>query len=193
MIVTATEVTLWTNISASASTITDSGLISIVQDKITMITNNYFLTNLDIQDTYTFNATDRTIISEGNNFEDYNFLADDDIFVYGSYRNDGYYTISSVSTSTLTLITGSSVVDELSGASILISVVKYPNAMKYVAAQMIKYDYDDRPAKSAGVKSRALGPWSESYGTNGQAGEMPDGYPAEIIEALSKFTITRLM
>lgn len=191
-IITATAVTTYApKISASAATITSSGLIPIVQERICMMTNNYFVTDLYLQDCYTFNATGRTIISVGgNSFDEKNFLAGDDIYVYRSYRNDGVYTLESVSGSTLTLISGSSVIDELSGRSILISVVKWPLPVVQVAAKMIYFDYDIRDKVSANIKSHSLGPFSESY-TDGERDEW--GYPMKITNLLSDYRIARMM
>jgi hypothetical protein len=188
MVVTATEVTVFSNISASAVTVAASGLIPIVQDRINLLTNNYFTTELQFEELVTFNATARTITCSTEHFERWNFLAGDDMMVYRSYRNDGYYTLLSVNQKVATLATGSTVVDELSGQSILLSVVKWPNPVKYAAAQMVAYDYDVRPSVSAGIRSRSLGPWSESYG--GDEGEF--GYPKAILEALVPYRIARL-
>lgn len=189
MILTATECTLLSNISASAVTISNSGLIPIVQEKIVMITNNYFLTDLDITDTFSFNTSARTIIAGGNSFEDKNFSAGDDIFIYRSYRNDGYFTVDSVSKLTLTLTLGSVVTPELSSKTIFISVVKWPASVKYVAAQMVAYDYDVRPSISSNIQSRSLGPLSESF-----VGTMDEeyGYPKKLLDQLSIFRMARV-
>jgi hypothetical protein len=189
-ILTATEVTVYSNISASAATITTSGLIQVVQERVCMLTNNYFLTDLDVQDSVTFNATARTIVADTADYNAYNFLAADDIMVYGSYRNDGVFTLASVSTSTLTVISGQTVVDELSGASVLVSVVKWPVPVKQAAALMIAYDYDARPKKSANIKSHSLGPFSETF-TSGEEDQY--GYPRSITDALTPYRIARLM
>lgn len=188
-ILTATQVTQYSNITASVATIVSSGLIAVVQDRITMHLNNYFATDLYLRGTVTFNATAATIVSD-NSFEEENFSAGDDIYVYHSYRNDGYYTLDSVSGSTLTIASTASVVDELSGRSILISVVRWPSDIVYAAAQMVAYDYDVRPTRSAGVKSVSLGPWSESYGgiANGAY-----GYPEDMWAPLYDHRIVRLM
>jgi len=188
MILTATEVTEYSNISCTAGTITSKKLIDTVQARLTMMLNNYFLTDLEVTDTMTFNATARTIVSDSTEFDDYNFLAGDDIYVYGSYRNDGYYTIGSVTTTTLTLASGASVVDELSSATIMVSVVRWPQDVKQAAALMCAYDYDTRTDVSANVKSRSLGPWSESY-TDGEKDEY--GYPKKLTAPIDYYRIAR--
>ncbi len=189
-ILTATEVTVYSSISASVATIIAGNLIPIMQETITTMLNNYFVTELYLQDTLTFNATARTIVAN-NSFESKNFLAGDDIFLYGSYRNDGYFTLDSVSGSTLTVISGQSVVDELSGRSILVSVVKWPIEVKKAAALMIAYDYDVRPKKSANLKSFTLGPYSETYNASDE--EDSNGYPKKLTDKLMPYRTVRMM
>lgn len=188
MVVTATEVTVFTNINASAVTILNSGLIPIVQERISMMTNNYFATELFFEDRVTFNAAARSITTGSASFDEYNFLAGDDMVIYRSYRNDGIYSVLSVSGKTVILTSACSVVDELSGPSIYMAVVKWPQAVKYAAAQMVAYDHDTRPSVSQNITSRSLGPLSESY-TN-STDEW--GYPKSIMEMLVPYRIARL-
>ena len=191
-IVTASEVTVYSDISASAGAITTE-LINIVRDRINLITNNYFTTDMYLQGTLTFTSAAGTIVSV-DSFADEGFIAGDEIYIYGSYRNDGYKTIGSVTTTTITVSSSDSVIAEPSGRSVLVSVVKWPTALKYIASQMIKYDYDDRPGHSIGVTSRTLGPYSKSFGSSasGTASATPFGYPIELIDALTSYTIARL-
>lgn len=191
MILTATEVTLYSNITASAATINSSGLIEILQQKVTIMLNNYFDTDLYVQGSVVFNATARTIVMESIDFESNNFLAGDDILIYNSYRNDGYQTIESVSGSTLTLTSSASLVDELSGRSVFIAVVKWPVVVKEAVAQMIAYDYDIRPKLSTSLRSRTLGPWSETY--NNSSEEDDYGYPKKITDKLTSYRKARLV
>jgi hypothetical protein len=192
-IVTATEVTLYTDISASAGTITSSGLIPIVQARINQITNNYFVSDMYLQGTLVFTSAAGTIVST-NRFDDEGFIAGDEIYIYHSYRNDGYKTVGSVTTVTITVSSTDSVISEPSGRSILVSVVDWPDEIKYIAAQMVKYDYDDRASKSLGVNSETLGPYSVSYAnsTNSSGGSnTPYGYPQEIIDSLTPYILAR--
>ena len=188
MVISGTECTLYSNISASAATIVASGLIPIVQERITMMVNNYFLTDLNLTDSMTFNTSARTIIAAGNSFVDRNFAAGDDIFIYNSYRNGGYFTLETVSDKTLTLIPGQIVTDELSSRSILISVVKWPTPIKYIAAKMVAYDYDLRDSTPVNLKSYSLGPASKTF-TDGEKDEF--GYPKKLTEGLSDYRIAR--
>jgi len=189
MVVSATEVTILSPISASAAMILASEIIPIVQDRITMLTNNYFTSELQFEDRITFDSALRTLTTGSAHFEEYNFLAGDDIMLYGSYRNDGYYTILSVNENVATLVTGSTIINELSGQSILLSVVQWPKPIKYAAAQMIYYDVDIRPTIVPGYNSGSLGPFSESYSANTDE----YGYPKSIMEMLVPYRMTRLM
>jgi len=135
-ILTTSEVLAFTDITATAGTIVSRKYIEEVQERIVLKTNNYFVTDLYLQDYMDFYASNNSIIAV-NSFEDENFAAGDDIFIYRSYRNDGYYTISSVSDTTLLLTSAPSVVAELSGRSILISVVRWPLEVKKIAANMV--------------------------------------------------------
>ena len=192
MIVTATQVTLYTDISATAGTIVDSGLIPIVQDRINMICNNYFTTDLHFTADMIF-ATATNSITVATLWDDQGFVAGDEIYIYGSYRNDGYHTIESISGLSVIITSATSVIAEKVGKPILVSVVQWPRTLAYLAAQMIKYDYDDRPNQEAGVKSKTLGPYSVSLvGGGGIENKTPFGYPAELVDGLSVYTIARL-
>lgn len=187
-ILTGTQVTMYTDLTATAAEIEASGLIAVVQERINMICNNQFTTDLYIRGTVTFNATARTIVS-GTSWDTIGVISGDEVYVYRSYRNDGYYTVSSVTTTTLTLATGSTVVDELSGRSVLVSVVQWPQDLVYAAAQMIRYDYSERGTRT-GLSSRSLGPWSESYA---EVGDGEYGYPRDMLAALYDHKIVRVM
>jgi hypothetical protein len=188
-ILTVNELVTYSNLSATDAA-SAAALIPAVQERVCMMTNNYFLTDLDEQDSVTFNATARTIVADSANYASMNFLAADDIMVYGSYRNDGYFTLASVSSSTLTVISGQTVVDELSGASVLISVAKWPTAVKQTAALMVEYDYSTRPKQAGNVKSHSLGPFSETFSSGD---EDQYGYPRKITDALIPYRMSRLM
>jgi hypothetical protein len=188
-IVTATQVTQFTNISANTSEVIASGLIPVVQERVNWITGNWFTTDLFLQSPVTFDGSARTIVS-ASSFAAEGFADGDEIYVYRSYRNDGYYTVASVATVTLTLEAGSVIVPELSNRSVLISVVQWPGDLIYTAAQMVAYDYDSRSERAPGVTSVRLGPWAESYSEPG-SGEF--GYPKDILAPLYDHRIVRLM
>lgn len=195
-IVTATEVTVYTDISASAGTITTSGLIPIVQERINWICNNYFTVDkVYYQGSVDYSASADTITA-GTNLEELGFLTGDEFYLYGSYRNDGYYTAETVSAETITIASTESVIEEQpSGASVLISLVDWPEAIKYIAAQMVKYDYDDRASVNPDASSETLGPHSITYNTGNSTSSTAGawGYPKTLIDSLAPYKIVRLL
>jgi hypothetical protein len=56
-----------------------------------------------------------------------------------------------------------------------------------VIAEMIAYDYDVRPRRTAGIKSRSLGPLSETYTIDNDN----FGYPLEILNKLERYKLVR--
>jgi hypothetical protein len=192
MIVTATQVTLYTDISATAGTIVSSGLIPIVQDRVNMICNNYFTTDINLTGDLIFDTVSNSITCS-TLWEDQGFAAGDEIYIYYSYRNDGYHTIESISGTSIIITSATSVIAEKTGRPIFVGMVQWPKTLAYLAAQMVKYDYDDRPNQEAGVKSKTLGPYSVSFvGGGGIENKTPYGYPLELIDGLSVYTIARL-
>lgn len=189
MFITATEVTVLSNISVTAATIVSGGYIEMAEERLNYITNNYFQSRINVQSGLTFNATARTIIAEGVVWSDQGFAANDIVYLYNSYRNDGYKKVLTVSGSTMTCVTGTTLISELSGQSILVSMVQFPNSLKYTLAQMIKYDVDDRQKTSLNLKSRTLGPWSETYQSSSDTNSRNYGYPEDIMGQLAPWTI----
>lgn len=189
--ITPTEVTQYATISLTAGSITDT-MIKAVQNNINLITGNYFLSDISVQTSVTFDGSAGTITC-GTDWGTFGFAAGDEIYIYNSYRNDGYKTVASITTSIMTLASGSTVVAELSGANVIISLVQWPEGLKQVAAQMIAYDVDVRPSQTPGVTSRSLGPYSESFGgSNSRADESQYGYPNSITNALNPWRMARL-
>lgn len=180
-VVTATEVTVYSNISASAATVAASGLIPVVQERIVQICNNAFATDLMVIATADFDASAGTITLAANDWETFGFADGDEIVIKNSYRNDGYKTVATVSSTIATLASTSTVVAELSARTILFAVVNWPVQVRRAAALMVAYDYDTRPHQTPGVKSYSLGPLSETFG---EAGTGAFGYPEDILGSL---------
>jgi hypothetical protein len=155
--------------------------------------NNYFTSDgVQIQVTAKFNATVNTITIDQNSWDIFGFKNNDLIYVYSSYRNDGYKKVDSFSNNVAYVNTAYSVIDESFptnlGRVITFALVYFPIDVKMVAAEMIAYDYDIRPKRSAGIKSHSLGPLSESYDTSG----FNFGYPQEILDKLERYRLVRL-
>jgi hypothetical protein len=195
MVVSATQVTLWTSITASVNTILSKNYIDIVQERIFLIANNYFTSDdLSLEATVLFNATTRSITLDGNAYwENYGFQTGDDFLIYRSWRNDGVYTINSLSNDTLVVISSQSVINERfnnnNGSTIYFSVIKWPKDIQSIACEMIYFDSEIRPEVSANVKSNSFGPFSETYTIDTDN----YGYPKNIIDKLDKYCLARLM
>jgi hypothetical protein len=189
-LITPTQVTVLSDTTMTVGTIIAMDLIGEIREQINLLTNNYFTSELYVQNTMTFNKTARTIIS-GDSFEEFGFAAADEIYIANSYRNDGYYTVASVVGETLTLASGDSVISELSGRSVLISVVQWPRAIKKAAALMISYDWDIRKRNAKGLTSRTLGPLTEHYALGGSV-DNGSAYPKEITDLLIPYRVARL-
>jgi len=130
-----------------------------------------------------FNASAGTITAKGSSFASALFASGQDFLIYNSYLNDGYYEVSTISTSVLTIATSYSFTgavaathslnEEGSGASIYFAVARWPRGIKPVVASMIQYDYQDR------------GTWSE----DSRSGHGEFGYPVELLRPLQPYTV----
>jgi len=131
-----------------------------------------------------FTASTLTVVATDSNFASALFAGGHDVLISGSFLNDGYYEVSSVSTSSMTVLSSYSFVgaakgthafmDEGTGATITFSVVNWPNDIKPIVASMIQYDYQER------------GTWSDASDDEEFAGEY--GYPRELVRQLYHYT-----
>lgn len=180
-IISADTVILLTDTTKTAGDIEGAGIIPIVQERIrVMCRHNFIVSGIAITSALTFNATAATIVA-GASYVSQGFAADDEFYLSGSFRNDGYYTIASVTTVTITIASTATVIDELSGATVLISLTRWPDDLPYAVAQFIKYDLEDRLTKGGGLSSQTIGPRSESYN------EMTYGYPTDLLSLLDAY------
>lgn len=196
MILSASSVSVYApKITVSAQTIIDGNYIPIVQERINLITNNYFtIDDLSFEAQVLYNATARSIILDtGLYWENYGFQANDDFYIYNSWRNNGVFTIDSLSNETLIVSSSQSVVNERFNTNLgpvtFFGVIKWPISLKQIAGKMIWYDADYRDKNPEYLRSRSLGPLSESFGSS----DLDDqyGYPLKVIQALEPFKIAR--
>ena len=196
-IIKAWEVSLYApKITASASTITSGNYIPIVQDRICLMLNNYFDSDIvHLQTTCNFNATAKSITIDQTSWEEFGFKANDDVLIYKSIRNDGVVTFESITNNIAIVTSTCSVIDESystrSSNSIYFSLVQWPLSIVQIAARMIWFDCDYRDKNAQYLKSRSLGPLSESFGSANVDDEY--GYPIRVIQSLDKYKIARLM
>jgi hypothetical protein len=193
-ILSATDCTIYTQISASAQTIINKKLLDTVEARIPIILNNYFTSdNIQIQSTCKFYASNNSIILDGSeHWEDYGFQANDTMFIYRSYRNEGYKIISSLSNNIAMIASTTSVIKEDFNNSnspvILFTLANWPIDVKMIAYEMAYYDNDVRSKRSPGITSRSLGPLSESYTVSSDN----FGYPMELLNKLEKYSLVRV-
>ena len=196
-LVTAAEVKTFSGLTATYDT--EIGIfIPIVEDRISKICNNYFWEK-DVRleswvSTFT-NADPDTITSDSNWDTDGHFAADDDFVITGSWKNDGFRTIASLSTTTATLTSSNELVDEAHTESdvdaeyVYFTLVNWPDALKDIASQMIRFDIINRPKRS-GVRSESIGNYSVTFETGGQG---TYGYPDDIIGHLKTWMRPRFI
>ena len=125
-------------------------------------------------------TADGVVTAKSENFATAQFAADQDLVIRGSYRNDGYYLVLTVSTSVLTIAstysTGASAfLAEASGATIYFGVVDWPPGIKPLVASLIQFDYQDR------------GSWKD--GDDGGFGVY--GYPNRLLKDFQFYTKPR--
>lgn len=130
-------------------------------------------------------STNAYITDTQNSFTSRGFQDNMDIYIGGTDRNEGMYTISSENDSRLLLSDNDTLLDERSTKYyghnyICISRIKWPLSLKPIIAQIIWHTLDK--AKSGDVASKSLGPASISYFPIGSG-----SFPPHIYQALSKF------
>jgi len=173
-------------------------LIPVIQDRIALISNNYFVIDKNLFEklwdsgtAYTFAASDNSISNTCSTFVTSGFAAGDNIFVSGSFKNDGYYEISSLTETKMILTSANTIVDEALDRYVHILYVKWPKALKQIACDMIKFDITIR-GKTTGVKSESIGDYSVTY--DKEKGSLHKfGYPPDVIDGLDIVTSMRFI
>ena len=183
------DVKVWLGVTTTAYDSIITLLIPEVTERAARICGHWFETDLHVSTPCEYSAGSN-VISAGVNWASYGFADDDDIVILGSYRNDGYHQVATVSGYTMSLNASvSTVVAELSGASTIIAVVKWPAGIKPVIANMIKYDYLQRP-KNMGLQSESLGDYSYTLASGY---DQAYGYPMDVIKGLSVYQRIRFI
>jgi len=124
-------------------------------------------------------------------FVEKGFLSGMDVIVQGGGANVGLHTVDSASTDKLKLSDYGILIgqdqndtkDDNYIGTILISRVKWPNALKLPAAQMVWYLIND--AKASNVQSEKLDDYSVTYKALAVAGS--NAYPVEVLDRLQKW------
>lgn len=121
-----------------------------------------------------FSAT--TITDSASGFG--SFYDNDSIEIYGSDRNDGYYTVGTALAGSLTV--DRTLITETTD-DVIVYALNYPIGLQRIAARMVAYDVWQRYDRQ-GNTSENYGNYSASYGTvNGLS------YPTDIVEGLNQY------
>lgn len=195
MIATKDELkTLLSITSATQEELLDQ-LIPIVEDDIREYCNNAFhdrgvyISSAEISFTHNAGSADTINLNIGANeagFVDAQFKAGQTVHVQGSYNNDGFFEVETVSSTAMTLYTPSYrpyfnvLVTEDEDVNILIHKVKYPMALKNVEAQMINYKLSNR---DYGVQAETVSRYSVTYNNS----DMVNGYPKALMTGLNRW------
>ena len=110
------------------------------------------------------------------NFSTWGFYSGDDIKIKGSFRNDGIYMTSSISSGTIAISSVQSLKPELVGQYIKISQINFPESLKLVIATMIKARLENPGGNPV---SESLGDYSIVYGKG--------DYPQSVMAQLNKY------
>lgn len=126
---------------------------------------------------YTITVSDLTNIF--GSIED-SFAVGDTIYIQGSRRNDGYYTISALDITLQRIIVQEEVINETSNAFIYLCVV--PEGILDIIAEMVYYDIIKKP-KMSGIRSESIGTYSYTKETSGNS----LNYPDDILSGLESY------
>lgn len=107
----------------------------------------------------------------------HDFIAGDDIRIYGSIRNDGAYRIDSVNSNTLTIDSVYSLKDDESVALVL--KVNYPIDLKTIVANIVSYNINDKIDKT--MKTEKIDDYSYTMSDN------INGYPSSLTNGLNNY------
>lgn len=156
-------------------------LLPMVEAEVLEYCNNTFLHSSiyfsgDIVCSVTAGPVYSFTCSDGG-MDDAEIAADDIIYLSGSNRNDGYYTVLSVAD-------GAIVVKEKliaqASAELTLYLVDFPEALKIYVAKMIAFQLDH--ATDAGITSESIGNYSYS-----RAATIASEYPVDIMRGLDKW------
>jgi len=157
-----------------------TALIPLVEDDLLTYCNNSFESAIATWGgsvTPTQSGTTYTLIGSG--FSDSLIVTGDYIHVVGTLRNDGYYHVTNISDTVITVDTAT--INE-SAISASISAVEIPAGLKIYFAKMIGWNLYN--FKSSGLSSESIGNYSYSM-KDGASGDA--GYPADMLKGLDRW------
>lgn len=137
-IITTDKVKELLQITGTTYDVLIASLIPLAQNRISEYCGTIFNTHNFLYDSFVFNATAKTITAN-DSFEDVHIIPGD-IYISGTYNNDGFKVVESVTGNQLTLKTGEAIVDEDDNSnSALITLVKFPTGIEISVASYIQH------------------------------------------------------
>jgi len=191
MILTSTEVKAYLNISTSVTTYDTliNYYIPVVTDEIADISNHRY------RDAYHWVWNDYLVITSSNktftlgDASTFSFLQEfstgDTFDLIGSYNNDGYYTIATISSSHI-LTVDESIISENSTTYAIKPYMyrcKWTNDVKKIASKMIWWNVQNTTSVNGDITSESLGSYSVSY-ARGNTAISYGLYPSNLISGL---------
>ena len=204
MIATKTEIKALLAITSTTNDALIDRLIPIIEDDIREYCNNGFRNDLinfeSAEFSFTRNSTSVDTITyegTGRGFLDLQFKDGQTVQVQGSYNNDGFHEVESVSSATLTMYSTTSrpyfqemvTEDETDDMQVgmQITQVLYPKALKNAMAQMVNYKLTNHDYM---VKSETVARYSVTYA---DSGSNYGGYPQNLMTGLNKWKQVRFV
>jgi hypothetical protein len=198
MIASRTEIKAILQVTTTTNDDLIDRFIPIVESDIREYCNNNFVDDeVYLQSSgisFTANTTSGDTINldvATNGFVYAQFKDGQTVYVLGSYNNDGFFEVETVSSATLTLYTSTSrpYFDELvtEDKDVYVSIFKvlYPNALKFVVADMVNYKLTKQDHS---VVSETVSRYSVTYNR-----DTLNGYPKSLMAGLNKWRHVRFV
>ena len=196
VLLNTTDVKAFLNLSTSSTTY-DTAIalyIPVILDDIVAYTRNkFFESNHWVDNTgFVVSSSNVTITlpSDSTSNWEKELQADDTIYLNGFWFNDGYYSVSSLTTSVIT--TNEALIDESSTDYAIRSIVhrcKFPDYVKAIGARMIWFKIGNSTNVQGGdITSESYGGYSRTYSGVGSAEGTGSfgGYPSNILSGLKR-------
>ena len=198
MIASRTEIKAILQVTTTTNDDLIDRMIPIVESDIREYCNNNFvddevyLQSSGISFTHNSTSADTINLSDATNGFSYaQFKDGQTVYVLGSYNNDGFFEVETVSSAALTLYTSTSrpyfdpLVTEDKDVYVSIFKVLYPNALKFAVADMVKYKLSNQDQS---VLSETVSRYSVTYNRDSMS-----GYPKSLMTGLNKWRHVRFV
>ena len=188
VLVATSYVKLYTGIITTDYDYLIENLVPTVLEDIVEYCNNNFVNSTQYwrTDKISFSSNSTITISDTSMPLDYYWKSGDKILVLGSIFNDGYYSISTVASSSLSINESISSESSSTGKIFSLHKVDYPKDLPVIASRMIKHTITT--LDDSNIASESLGDYSVSYVEVGA-----NSYPQSIIKGLDKYRKIRCL